>query len=102
MVGLNLLAEARAAGLSVWREGDRLYVKGPKQAEEVAKRLIAEKEAVFQLLTLPRPRNSTLVTEDEWEIIEKDPFYIPKAFRRAPSQFSLRSGNLLSADRKDQ
>ena len=97
-----MLAEARAAGLSVWREGDRLYVKGPKQAEEFAKRLIAEKEAVFCLLDLPSSGPSTLVAEDEWEIIESDPFYIPRALRREPSRFSLRSRNLLSADRKYQ
>ncbi len=99
---LTMLAEARAAGLSVWREGERLYVKGPKQAEEIAIRLIAEKEAVFQLLNPPPSRSSTLVTEEEWEIIEKDPFYIPRALRREPSQFSLRSGNLLLAERKEQ
>lgn len=102
MERLKLLDEARAAGLSFWREGDLLYVKGPKQAEEVAKRLISEKEAVFQLLPLPHPRSSTLVTAEEWELIENDPFYIPKALRSEPSRFSFLSGNLLSTNRKNQ
>lgn len=38
MDGLTLLAEARAAGLEVRAEGDRLVIRGPRKAEALAKR----------------------------------------------------------------
>src|SRR4051812_43418732 len=46
MDGLILLDEARAAGLSVRVEGDRLVIRGPRQAEPVARRLMANKAQV--------------------------------------------------------
>ncbi|MFH5803945.1 hypothetical protein [Alienimonas sp. DA493] len=61
MVGLNgyadaprdaagLLAEAGAAGLLVWRDGDRLRVRGPVAASHLARRLLADKAAVLSVL----------------------------------------------------
>ena len=50
MDGLALLREARAAGLSVVIEGDRLRVRGPKSAGDVAARLLAAKPAVLAAL----------------------------------------------------
>lgn len=47
MDGLTLLAEAMAAGLEVWAEGDKLVIRGPKQAEEVAKGLLVHKQEVL-------------------------------------------------------
>jgi hypothetical protein len=51
MDGLTLLQEALAAGLEVWREGDRLVVRGPTRLERLAKALLAQKAAVLPLLT---------------------------------------------------
>jgi hypothetical protein len=59
MDGLTLLAEARAAGLKVKAEGTRLVVRGPREAEPVAKRLLAHKAEVMAALATPgagRPR----------------------------------------------
>lgn len=50
MGGVKLLEEARAAGLKVRAEGDRLIVRGPKSAEPVAKALLAKKAEVLALL----------------------------------------------------
>ena len=50
MDGLTLLAEARAAGLSVEAQGARMVIRGPKRAEPVARRLIEHKlEVMFAL-----------------------------------------------------
>ncbi len=52
MDGLNLLAEAQAAGLRVEAQGERLIVRGPRQAEPLAKRIIEHKNDVMQALTV--------------------------------------------------
>ncbi len=50
MVGLTLLSEARAAGLIVSADGDRLVVRGPRSADAVARLLLANKAAVMAAL----------------------------------------------------
>jgi hypothetical protein len=47
MGGLELLAEARAAGLQVKAEGDRLVIRGPKRAEPLAKELRQHKAEIL-------------------------------------------------------
>ena len=54
MDGLALLAEARAAGLSVAAAGDQLRVWGPRSAAPLAERLLAAKIAVLEALNAPR------------------------------------------------
>ena len=44
---VKLLEEARAAGLKVRAEGDRLIVRGPKAAEHMAKTLLERKAEVI-------------------------------------------------------
>jgi hypothetical protein len=55
MDGLNLLAEARKAGLVVRAEGPRLVVRGPRDQEALAKRLLSQKAEVLALLRGPIP-----------------------------------------------
>ena len=50
MDALSLLAEARAAGLDVRVDGDRLVVRGPKTAEPLVRRLGEAKADVIALL----------------------------------------------------
>jgi hypothetical protein len=51
-----LLAEARAAGLSLKVDGDRLIVRGPKAAEPIVRRLRDAKPAILERLrTAPTP-----------------------------------------------
>lgn len=45
-----LLDQARAAGLTVRAEGDRLKVRGPRRAEALAQELLARKAEVMALL----------------------------------------------------
>jgi hypothetical protein len=44
------LAEARAVGLEVRAETDRLVVRGPRLHEEIARQLLAQKPVVLALL----------------------------------------------------
>jgi len=46
----GVLAEARTAGLEVRAEADRLVVRGPRQHEEIAHQLLAQKPVVLALL----------------------------------------------------
>src|SRR6266478_6719489 len=50
MEGLTLLREARAAGLSLARDGDELVIRGPRRAEPVARLLLSRKAEVIQAL----------------------------------------------------
>ena len=50
MDGMILLRDARAAGLEVLTDGRRLTVRGPRDAETVAKRLLANKRLVLRAL----------------------------------------------------
>lgn len=52
---LTLLDEARAAGLSIRAEGGRLVIRGPRQAEPMALRLIEAKPMVMAALARPAP-----------------------------------------------
>ena len=53
MGSLTLLDRARAAGLSVTAEGDRLIIRGPRRAEPIACELISRKAEVLALLAAP-------------------------------------------------
>jgi hypothetical protein len=50
MEGLTLLREARAAGLSLARDGDELVIRGPRHAEPVARMLLSRKPEVIRAL----------------------------------------------------
>jgi hypothetical protein len=51
MEGLTLLREARAAGLSLARDGDELVIRGPRRAEPVARMLLSRKPEVIRALS---------------------------------------------------
>ena len=53
MDGLTLLANARSAGLVVEVQGRDLRIKGPKQAEGIARELIQHKAIVLAALSSP-------------------------------------------------
>ncbi len=50
MVAVTLLQEAEAAGLTVRVDGDRLVVRGPKSAADIAERLLDRKAEVIEAL----------------------------------------------------
>jgi hypothetical protein len=50
MEGLTLLREARAAGLSLARDGNELVIRGPMRAEPVARLLLLRKVEVIRAL----------------------------------------------------
>jgi len=52
MDGMMLVEEARAVGLNVAAEGDRLVIRGPKAAASVASRLVAHKREVLAALAI--------------------------------------------------
>ena len=51
MDGLTLLQQARAAGLTVAVDGDRLRIRGPRRAEPMARRLLEQKPLVLAALS---------------------------------------------------
>lgn len=53
MDGIALLERARAAGLVVRSEGDKLVIRGPRVAEPLALELIAHKQSVLPLVQEP-------------------------------------------------
>ena len=54
MDGLTLIAEARAAGLSVAAQGGRLVLRGPRRAGAMARRLLEHKADVMAALARDR------------------------------------------------
>lgn len=72
MDGLTLLEEARAAGLSVTADGERLRIRGPRRAEAIALRLIAHKAIVLRaLMAGPAPAPATTPNElpPDWHLV---------------------------------
>jgi hypothetical protein len=59
MGGLALLTEARAAGLRVRVEGDRLIIRGPRSQEALAKRLLSRKAELMPVLRQTTLRSGT-------------------------------------------
>jgi|GEM_PF-6758335 len=57
MGSLKLLLEARAAGLTVTVQADRLVIRGPKSAAPLARKLIDSKPDVMALLRPPPLRD---------------------------------------------
>jgi hypothetical protein len=68
-IGMDCLLAAASAGLTVTVEGDRLIVRGPKAAEPVAKRVLANKPAVIE--AIKRPSASTMPEHlpPEWHFL---------------------------------
>jgi hypothetical protein len=52
---IGLLDRARAAGLSITTDGDRLTIRGPRRADALARELIARKVEVMAELTEAAP-----------------------------------------------
>lgn len=69
MDGVTLIREATATGLRLAVDGDKLVIRGPRQAEPVARRLIERKSEVLAALTCrpidpPAPRTSGPAGDD--------------------------------------
>ncbi len=62
MGGVALLDEARAAGLTVRADGDRLVVRGPRRCAALARSILDHKPDVMALLAFPihKPRRVAL------------------------------------------
>lgn len=50
MDGMTLLQEARAAGLTVTRDGDRVRIEGPRAKNALARRLLERKSVIMHAL----------------------------------------------------
>jgi hypothetical protein len=67
MDGLALLQEARAAGLTVQADGERLRVRGPRGAESLAQQILVHKADVLSALAAKRPLSAESTGADEAE-----------------------------------
>jgi hypothetical protein len=63
---LSLLVEARAAGLTLTVEGERLTLRGPKAAESLARHLLARKDEILALGERYEERAAILEFEGGW------------------------------------
>lgn len=63
---MSLLRDARAAGLTITSDGDRLLVRGPRQAEPLARALGANKAAVLAALADPCLSGPTVLPRAGW------------------------------------
>lgn len=84
---LNALAEARAAGLTLAVDGDKLHIRGPRQAKPIADKLGANKLAVIAELRRQATVNvvwqpSLLLTRYDWD----------SPFGYSPGRRSIRNG----------
>jgi hypothetical protein len=52
---LDLLSEARTAGLRVWIENEDLVIRGPRRAEPLAVQLFDHKDEVLAWLRISEP-----------------------------------------------
>jgi hypothetical protein len=59
MEGIDLLTQAKAAGLTVEAHGSELVIKGPKRAKSVAMKLIERKAAVLAALDATMAKSIT-------------------------------------------
>ncbi len=48
MDGLNLIEQARVAGLEIRRDGERIVIRGPKEAGQTARLVLENKAAVIE------------------------------------------------------
>jgi hypothetical protein len=66
MGGLRLLQEAQEAGLVVRAVGELLVIRGPRKQAILAKRLLARKAEIMELIRLPKLGGS-LDPDDAYE-----------------------------------
>ena len=83
MDGLALLAQARDAGLDVRARGDRLVIRGPKRAENVARLLLDRKPVVLDALRVAALQWGDAATAVAW-FLRSEPPSEPFVLRRNP------------------
>ncbi len=74
MEGLELLAQARAVGLTVEADGTDLVVTGPKGAKATALMLIAHKAAIMAAIGAPTPTNTGTTGQKQCDATERPQF----------------------------
>lgn len=83
-----VLAEARAAGLEVRTEGERLVVRGPRTLEPLAQQLLAHKPVVMALLVEDASELGWRVAAMRAQVPRKGPipFLVAREVERAPGR----------------
>ncbi len=69
MEGIDLLSQAKAAGLTVEAHGSELVVKGPRRAKSVAMKLIERKAAVLAALDATMGKSITTMGQTPREMV---------------------------------
>lgn len=82
MVGRELLRQARAAGLTVWAEGDRVRARGPRRLEPLVYQLIDRQAEVLAALASENAFTREVLETFDGELVDSDepgstvPFFI--------------------------
>ena len=80
MDGVALLAQAREAGLEVRSRGDRLVIRGPKRAENVARLLLDQKPVVLDALHVATHEWGDAAAAVAWFLASEPPseLFVPR------------------------
>ena len=76
---MSLLEEARAAGLTVKVEGEKLVVRGPRDAEHIALQLLESKPRVIAILRASEGGEEGYGTEGLNWVFDLDAGHLPAA-----------------------
>jgi hypothetical protein len=98
--GMTLLEEARATGLEVKTEGDRLIVRGPRSAEGLARILLERKAELIVILKMRDAEVTWRVQAMLPQIPENGPvpFLIAREAVEPQAGCCLSCGELLAGD----
>jgi hypothetical protein len=66
MDGLTLLEQGRAAGLTIESDGDRLIIRGPRRATDLAREILEHKAELVALLGPPTPPDWPTLAAQRW------------------------------------
>jgi hypothetical protein len=97
----SVLREARAAGLLIQAEGDRLLVRGPQRLQAVAQEVLRHKLEILALLATERDEIAWRTARMNAQILpgKPIPFLVARANSTRPGQCLSCGGALTPAER---
>lgn len=84
----DMLHEARAAGLLIQADGDRLLVRGPKRLQAVAQEVLWHKQELLELLVMERDEIAWRVASMHGQVLPGKPIpvLVARVSQASPGQ----------------